>query len=433
MNRFRLLILGFALAASLLGVEAQERVVSLSLQQAKDTALVHNRQLQNASYDVKIAEMQRWQAISSMLPQVSAGYDYQNTMGYKMELNMGGMHISKEIPASGNFNITAAIALSGQQIVGALISKVATDMQDINRMQTEQTVMANTTKLYMSALANQQVLALLDSNKNNIERVYQSTKEAVRVGVVEQTEADKIYVQVMKLRSAITSAKQGVELLYNSLKLQLGLPAETKLVLTDNLDNLTNAEKSLELLHTDFDMNNNYTYRLLGKNLELSKKQVALAASAYSPTLTMAYRFSNIKYFGGEPMMSTNPPHALSVSVKLPFFTSGRTFTAIKEKKYSYLKLKNTYDDATNQLQIQNKQLRFNLNTAYENFQIQKENIRVSQSVFQSVTEKFRYGKASSLEVTQASSELIAAQSAYIQALIEMTNAQIELRNLLNK
>lgn len=433
MNRFRLLILGVAFAASLAGIEAQERVVSLSLQQAKDTALMHNRQLQNADYDVKIATMQRWQAISSMLPQVSAGYDYQNTMGYKMELNMGGMNISKEIPASGNFNITTAMALSGQQIVGALISKVAQDMQELNRMQAEQTVTANTTRLYMSALANQQILALLDSNKSNIDRVYQSTKEAVRVGALEQTEADKIYVQVMKLQSAITSAKQVVELLYNTLKLQLGMEADTKLVLTDNLDELTNAEKSLELLHTDFDLNNNYTYRLLGKSLELSRKQIALAATACSPTLTMAYRFSQIKYFGGEPMINTNPPHAISISVKLPIINSGRSYAAIQEKKYNYLKTKNTYDDATNQLQIQNKQLRFNLNTAYENFQIQKENIRVSQSVFQSVTEKFRYGKASSLEVTQASSELIAAQSSYIQALIEMTNAQIELRNLLNK
>ena len=432
MNKFKLMFLGAVLFSCCMVVEAQ-RTVSLSLEAAKDSALTHNRQMQNASYDVKIAEMQRWQSISSMLPQVTAGFDYQNSMGYKMELNMGGMQISKEIPASGTFNVTAAMALSGQQIVGALVSKIALEMSDITRKQTEQTTIATTTQLYMSALANQKVLSLLDSNKTNIDRVYESTQEAVRIGVVEKTEADKIYVQVMKLQSAITSARQGVELLFNTLKLQLGMSADTELLLTDDLDKLTNAEASLELLHTDFDMSRNYTYQLLEKNLDLSKKQISLAAAAYSPTLTMAYRFSNIKYFGGEPLMSTNPPHVVSVGVSLPIFTSGRNVTAIKEKKFQYMKTKNSFDDATNQLQIQNKQLRFNLNTAYENFQIQKENIDVTQRVFQNVTEKFRYGRASSLEVTQASTDLINAQNSYIQALIDMTNAQIELRNLLNK
>ena len=63
-------------------------VISLSLQQAKDTAIRYNRQLQNASYDVKIAQAQRWQTIASMLPQVTAGYDYQNMMGFKMEMRI---------------------------------------------------------------------------------------------------------------------------------------------------------------------------------------------------------------------------------------------------------------------------------------------------------------------------------------------------------
>jgi len=66
-------------------------------------------------------------------------------------------------------------------------------------------------------------------------------------------------------------------------------------------------------------------------------------------------------------------------------------------------------------------------------FAIQTRNIEVSQRVFNNVSEKFHYGKASSLEVTQASTDFISAQNAYIQALVDMTNAQIALRNLLNK
>jgi len=91
---------------------AQEKV-SLSLQDAQEYALEHNRTLENASLDIKKAEAGRWQAIASMLPQVSAGLDYTNMMGYKMDF--GQMVIS--MPPSASFNITTAVALSGAQIV----------------------------------------------------------------------------------------------------------------------------------------------------------------------------------------------------------------------------------------------------------------------------------------------------------------------------
>ena len=152
----------------------------------------------------------------------------------------------------------------------------------------------------------------------------------------------------MKLESALNSARQGLEMTYSSMKLQLGVSADTYIELTDNLDQLTNAEASLRLLHTKFDITDNYNYRLMSKNLELSRKQIKLAAMGYSPSLTIGYRYSDIKYFDGEPIMNMNPPNVFSIGVKVPLFTSGRTFMSIRKKKYSYLKAKNTFDDSHN-------------------------------------------------------------------------------------
>ena len=69
---------------------------------------------------------------------------------------------------------------------------------------------------------------------------------------------------------------------------------------------------------------------------------------------------------------------------------------------------------------------------ALETYNIQKENIDVTQRVFRNVTEKYKYGRASSLEVTQSSSELISAQSSYIQAVVSVVNAQVALEQLMN-
>ncbi|MBR4971202.1 MAG: TolC family protein, partial [Paludibacteraceae bacterium] len=93
----------------------------------------------------------------------------------------------------------------------------------------------------------------------------------------------------------------------------------------------------------------------------------------------------------------------------------------------------NTLEQTEEGLMIQDKQLRFNLSSAYENYQIQSNNMEVMQNVFNSYSEKFKYGVASSMQVTTSSTELVNAQNDYVTSLLEMVNAHIELKILLNK
>jgi outer membrane protein TolC len=53
--------------------------------------------------------------------------------------------------------------------------------------------------------------------------------------------------------------------------------------------------------------------------------------------------------------------------------------------------------------------------------------------IFNSYAEKFKYGVASSMQVTTSSTELVNAQNDYVNSLLEMVNAHIELKILLNK
>ena len=102
------------------------------------------------------------------------------------------------------------------------------------------------------------------------------------------------------------------------------------------------------------------------------------------------------------------------------------------EKKIAYEEAKNTLSETRDQLAIQYKQLCYNLNSAYETYVTEKENIEVSQRVFASTTEKYKYGASSMLELTNASNDLITAQSSYVQAMLSLVNAQVELDKFLN-
>ena len=56
----------------------------------------------------------------------------------------------------------------------------------------------------------------------------------------------------------------------------------------------------------------------------------------------------------------------------------------------------------------------------------------VTQRIFLSTTKKYNQGVASNLELVNASNDLISAQSTYVQAVLSLVNAQVELEKFLN-
>jgi len=259
------------------------------------------------------------------------------------------------------------------------------------------------------------------------------TAKAVTIGVAEQTSADQLLVQVATMQTSINSTKRSLEMLYNSLLLQLGCDVATKLQLTDKVENLLNVEATMDLLNTQFELENNYNYQLLSKNLELSKKQVLAEEVAFAPTISAFYQYSNKHYFSDEKTMDMTPPNVVGASVSIPLWKSWQRMSNIKEAKISYNKTANTLETSKDGLLVQDKQLRYNLTSAYETYQTQESNLDVTKRVFENISIKFEHGAASSMEVTNASTNLVAAQSSYINAMLQLITAKVELEVLLNK
>ena len=407
------------------------KVLQLSLQEAQNHAVESNRSLKNASLAVQEAYAQRWQTIASMLPQVDGSYAYSNYCGYSATLSMGGMEVPVSMPNVGALGVTASMGLNGQGIVGALLNNIAIDMKKIALEQSESELRGNVMSSYVSVLALQSITELLDSTLLNIQGLEQMTQSAVDAGAAEQTSADQIRVRVNTLKNSINQQKRNIELAFTSLKVLLDVPVETELVLTDKINGVLSAEKVLSLLGENFIVENNLNYQLLSKNVELAKRNVHMAGWAYGPTVAVAYNYANQQYYG-EGGMRMTPPNLIQVSVKMPLWSSGKRAAGVVEKKIAYEEAKNTLSETTDQLAIQYRQLCFNLTNAYETYLNEKENIEVSKRVFNSATEKFKYGASSNLELTNASNDLINAQSSYVQAMLSLVNAQVELDKFLN-
>lgn len=450
-------------AISLQSVRAQEQTtLKLSLKEAQDYAVKHNYTMQNASLDVQKAEYTKWQTIASMLPQVKAGFDYQNMCGYEMVMGggggysslipdtilIGGVPVPISIPSngesetsgtvipmnpSGTFSITASVALTGAQIVGIILNKIAKEMVDISYKQTEQNIRSQVKSVYVSILVMEDIVGLLDSSLANMERLEQTTQESVRAGAAEQIQADKLHVQVASLRNSINANRRSLQMLYNSLILQLGSDVKSRLALTTPLDDVLDINYLGQLTLGGFDIEKNYNYQLLQQNEQIAKRNVTMAYMDFTPTLSAYYQYSAKTYFGKDEGFNMTPPNMIGASISLPLFTSGSRYAKVKSAELDYTAALNSKQQAEDGLKVQYNQLCYDLVNAIETYQIQKDNLDVTKRVFNNTTEKYKYGRASNLEVTNASTDIITAQSNYIQAVMSVVSAEVALENLLGK
>lgn len=423
-----LFALGLLLAFSATA-QTGPRKVAFSLAEAQQYAIDHNRTLANASIDIQKAQANKWKSIASMLPQVSASSSYSNSLGYKMDL--GPMKIS--MTPYMTFNISTTVALNGAQVVSLGIANISRRMADITLEKTEKQIADQVETLYFSALVTEETIRLLEENLASMQKLHAITQNSVDVGVAEQTDADQLQVQVATMASTIKTSQRSLEMIYNSLRLQLCLDEDVDIVLTQGIDDLLNMNTTSDLLASEFDINNNYDYQLLKESTELARKQIALTGWTNGPTVSVYHQYNARHNFSDEATMNMTPPNMLGAQLNIPLFAFGKNYAAIKDAKLAYKKQLNTLEDTELALNVQHSQLLYNLRSAIEKYEIQKQNVDVAKRVFDNIAKKYEFGVASSLDVTNSGTNLIAAQSSYVQSLLEIVNAQISLEQLLNK
>lgn len=418
-----------ALAMPAFSVYASEKL-SLSVEQAMDMAVERNKTLANAALDIRIAQANKWAAIASMLPQVSGSAEYSNFMGYEMDLR--GMTIA--MPPYITLGIRSSMTLNPALVVAAQISDISSKMSNIALEQSEQEITNQIKTLYLSALVSEEVLNLLGRNLECLERLYDMTMTSVKVGASEQTAADQIAVQVAQLQNSISSSKRTLEMTYNSMRLLLDVDVDTEIELTDPLDKLMAIDDYLTLVSEDFDMERNYTWQLANKNTELSKKQLLATKLAVAPSLTAYHQYSYKEYLSKDAnVMNMTPPNMVGATLSVPIFTSLQQTKKIEAAKLTYEKQLNTMHDTEQQLQVQHSQLCYNLSTAFDSYNTQRQNLEVTQRVFDNISQRYEQGYSSAMDLTNTGTTLINAQSAYVQSIMEFLNAQIALEKLLNK
>jgi len=127
------------------------------------------------------------------------------------------------------------------------------------------------------------------------------------------------------------------------------------------------------------------------------------------------------------------PKNVVGLSLNIPIFSSGAKLYKLNQAKLNVLKNDNTIDLVTQQLSLQDKQLRFNLKNTLEQYETQKMNIKIANEVLESMNSKFKQGMVSGLELTSANNNYLSAESNYTSILYQLLDAELALRKINGK
>jgi outer membrane protein len=420
------------LAMILAGRSFGQEMLSLTLEEAKSYALEYNKQVKNAALAVDLAQKKINESISGFLPQVNATMDYSNYMGAEMEISFAEGMPPTTIPFNPTSNLYVQVSqmlFSGNFIVGLQMVKIYKEMSTTNYLKTEQNIREMVSKSYQNALVSELSIQIINDNLANTRKIYDNTKAMVSVGMAEKLDMDQLEVTMSTLENALKSADRQKELAYNLLRFQLGVDPATTIVLTDSLDYFLNNFDFTGILDESFSMMNNLDYQLMMSQERMAERQVGMQKMNYLPTLTSYYQYTN-KIL--KPELDFSPKNVIGLNLSVPILSSGMRNSQLSQARIQYETTQNNKSLLEDQLMLQERQLRYNLANAIDQYMNRKNNVDVAYRIYENYQFKYEQGVSSSLDLTISNGNYLQAQSDYLMSIISLLNARLDLQKLMN-
>ena len=257
----------------------------------------------------------------------------------------------------------------------------------------------------------EQYAALLDTLNSHVE-------EMMRAEVATKGDLTKVRVKLNEAQMSLTKASNGLVLAKMLLAQRCGMPLDSEFEVEDTPTNPTNMTKPT------INMNNVWENRKEMKMLRISdsvaQNAVVIARSTLLPNVvvTGGYLVSNPNLFNGFQNEFAGTFTA-GVAVNIPILHPGG-FYALKAAKHKRQEVAYQMEEAKEMIELQVNKVKFELDLAYKKLEQAHSDLENAEENLKLADESFAAGMCSS-------SDLMAAQTAWLKAESEVIDAEIEI------
>lgn len=461
------LLLIISLLSGAMGI-SQEHPQSFTLQEAIDYAIENNRQAKNAARDIEAAKQQKWETTATGLPQLNANIAYQNNLKQQVSLlpneffdpysqirNLDQFYDELGAPegippiepgfsevifgTKQNVNATATLSqliFDGSYLVGLQSAKVFLEISKNAKEKTDLEVRKNVINAYGNVLLAEESVLILEKNIEVLEKNLFETTKIYENGLEEEESVEQLQITLSNLKSNLNNAIRLRGIAYQMFNITLGIDHAAQLELTENLEQLTQKNISLEALDLDNDVTTTVDYKIAENDTKSKELLLKLEKSKALPTLSA---FLNGGYLGFsdeftffEKEQNWAGFSAFGFNLDIPIFSSGGRSAATQRAKINLEKSKDQLTETEQQLKLQIDTAKSNYKFATEDYENKKQNLALAERIERKNQTKFFEGIGSSFELRQAQTQLYSAQQELLQAMLDVINAKAELETITN-
>lgn len=423
-------------AFSLLG-QSQE---SFDLEQAIAFGIANSSAKKIDALELAKANAEIWEYKSIGIPKISGNVNLQHFIDIPTSIFPGefagspGVYLPVSFGLKNNFNygLDASVLLfDGSFFIGLKAQQMYREMVKKQSDITDYQIAKNITQAYQSILIAEKNKDQLVKNAELFEKNLQETQVFYDNGFVEKLDVDRLSLTVDNVNAEIEKLERTIHLLKNLLKFQMNYPLEKEIELTESLDDMVDKiliEGYDPEEKIDYSNRPEYETILIGEKLNLIN--IRSLQSGYLPKLNGFATYSSVlqrdNLFDSEEL-GFYPTTIVGLKLDVPIYDGNFRQSKIQQARVDRDKTtieKMEFERAVT-LEVLNARIQFE--NARSNVNNAKRSESLANSIYEVAQIKFKEGVGSSLELTQAESELFQAQSAYINALFELIEANSNL------
>lgn len=414
----------------------------LSLSECLNIALKNNHGIAISRLEEQVGDQQIRQTRARALPQVNGtGNVTDNYKRQVLVLGAGtfpGVTENQVVPVGNVFNTSINVDAS-QTLIDASVftalkaARAGKDYYIQNTKQTEEEVIYQTAQTYYRILAAREQLDAIDSNIEKLNKIVTATEGQYESGLARKIDLDRINVNLTNAKTQRRQQVNQIAVQMANLKVLLGLPIETNIV----LDDLSFDEVETSIAQSsgipDFDVQSRTEIKLMDAQIRLTDLQTKAIRAENYPRLSAFFNYSYNgvgnefnDYFksGGTDIWYDVGAFGLRLNIPLfdGFARSARTQQSLiqmkelnKQKERLALSLEAGYESAV--VQIEN---------STNSIKAQKDNVELAESVSTSSEMNYKLGLATLTDLLEAQTSYIQARNSYTQALLDYKLAELE-------
>ena len=438
----------FLFLLSAIQVFSQTETTSFTLKQAIEQAQKNNYSIINANRDLELAKQKKWETTTMGLPQLNGSVNYQNTFEFTKQgaaanafnpmanpndivlLAFGTKHV-----AIGNLTLSQLI-FDGSYLVGLQSAKTYLKISENAKEKTNQEIKEIVINSYGNVLLADESILIINKNKSVLEKILSDTKEIYKNGLIEEETIEQLQITLNSVNNALENVTKQRVIALNMVKLLLGINLEEPIVLSEKLNDLTQNNIDLQLLISEFNVNENIDYKI-GKNLEESKQLlVKLEKSKGLPSLGAQVNFGYNAFSNEFSLMNASQKWSnfsnVGVGLNVPIFSSGARNSRVQQAKIDLEKSRTELTETEQKLKLQYQKAKSDYEYSINQYNNAQANLKLAERIEAKQQIKFKEGLSSSFDFAEAQKQLYSAQQEALQAMLEIINKKATLEKLVN-